>query len=276
MGAAGGFSSCSHSGRLVSRPGGLPPCMLLPRASGLAGLGVTTKPCSDTAAGTVLEALLAWAVLPGLGWRWLLALSALPLGLLLALYPLLPESPHWLVAQHRYAEAEAVLQRVAAANGRKRPLLLRLAPGSPGRPAGESERQQGPITSGYGGVRSRPPALAASPGVQAPLLAAAAPAGAGLAPAGGRPQEGAEQQHHPQQQRPGHRRDDSGSFSSQQRKAVWRTMMAAFAAVFSPQLRRTTLLLYGIWSVNALTYCECAGAAGWTSGAPAPAADASC
>ena len=31
-------------------------------------------------------------------------------------------------------------------------------------------------------------------------------------------------------------------------------MRAAFAAVFSPQLRRTTALLYAIWFVNALTY----------------------
>ena len=63
-------------------------------------------------AGTVLEALLAWAVLPRLGWRWLLALSATPLLLLLLLYPMLPESPHWLVAKRRYAEAEALLQSV--------------------------------------------------------------------------------------------------------------------------------------------------------------------
>lgn len=48
-----------------------------------------------------MEALLAWAVLPSLGWRWLLALSALPLLALLGLYPLVPESAHWLVAKGR-------------------------------------------------------------------------------------------------------------------------------------------------------------------------------
>lgn len=48
-----------------------------------------------------MEALLAWAVLPSLGWRWLLGLSALPLLALLGLYPLVPESAHWLVAKGR-------------------------------------------------------------------------------------------------------------------------------------------------------------------------------
>eukprot|EP00887_Chlorella_sp_A99_P004750 scaffold4.g4750.t1 len=63
--------------------------------------------------GTAFEAGLAWAVLGPLGWRWLLVLSALPLFLLLLLYPWLPESPHWLVAHGRYEAAEAVIRRVA-------------------------------------------------------------------------------------------------------------------------------------------------------------------
>ena len=32
-----------------------------------------------------------------LGWRWLVAVSSMPLGLLLLLWPVLPESPRWLV-----------------------------------------------------------------------------------------------------------------------------------------------------------------------------------
>lgn len=83
--------------------------------------------------GTLFEALLAWAVLPHLSWRWLVALSATPLLLLLLLFPWLPESPHWLAAQGRHDEAEAVLRRAAAANGRAG-LCVRLA--RPGEAAG--------------------------------------------------------------------------------------------------------------------------------------------
>lgn len=64
----------------------------------------------------MFEACLAWAVLPTLGWRWLLALSAAPLLLLLAAYPWLPESPHWLLVQGRHREAEAAVLRVAVVN----------------------------------------------------------------------------------------------------------------------------------------------------------------
>ena len=66
--------------------------------------------------GTVFEAVLAWLILPRLGWRWLLTLSALPMGILLIGYPWLPESPHWLAAQGRMKEAEQVVARVARVN----------------------------------------------------------------------------------------------------------------------------------------------------------------
>lgn len=228
--------------------------------------------------GTVMEALLAWAVLPHLGWRWLLALSALPLLLLLAVYPWLPESPHWLVAKGRYADAEAVLQRVAAANGHGRPLRLRLDSGGGGsRRLGGSDGEDGGSAaagaagegaavagdkslqaSGSGHVsvsmqRARSPAvpplakLATSPNPQTPLLHAAEQprgllgrtsspsAAAAVAPAAGR---------QPPQRAPSGRR----------LRSALHTMRAGLAVVFGPQLRRTTLLLYIIWSVNALVY----------------------
>ena len=56
-----------------------------------------------------------------LGWRWLLALSSLPLLALTVLFPVLPESPFFLAATGRPDAATAVLQRVARANGRALP-----------------------------------------------------------------------------------------------------------------------------------------------------------
>jgi hypothetical protein len=50
-------------------------------------------------------------------WRWLTAISAAPLGLLFLLCPFVPESPQFLCAQGRLAEAEAVLRRAASWNG---------------------------------------------------------------------------------------------------------------------------------------------------------------
>ena len=44
--------------------------------------------------------------------RWLVGLSAVPLILLMLMFPLLPESPHYLVINGRTAEAETILRRV--------------------------------------------------------------------------------------------------------------------------------------------------------------------
>lgn len=66
--------------------------------------------------GTVAEALLAWAVMPTLGWRWLLGLSSIPLLVLLVFYPFVPESPRYLVSKGKTDEARAVLQNMARIN----------------------------------------------------------------------------------------------------------------------------------------------------------------
>ncbi|XP_050380941.1 organic cation/carnitine transporter 7 isoform X2 [Argentina anserina] len=71
--------------------------------------------------GTILEASLAWFVMPTLGWRWLLALSAFPSSLLLVFYWVVPESPRYLCLKGRTTEAITILEKVARLNGTKLP-----------------------------------------------------------------------------------------------------------------------------------------------------------
>lgn len=66
--------------------------------------------------GTLAEAALAWIVLPTIGWRWLLFISAMPFVLLLGLFPWIPESPRLLLTQGKHLEAQAILKRVAEWN----------------------------------------------------------------------------------------------------------------------------------------------------------------
>jgi MFS family permease len=59
-------------------------------------------------AGSLFLAGMAWLVLPSsLGWRGLVVIAAVPLALLMALYPFLKESPHWLLASGHPAKAQA-------------------------------------------------------------------------------------------------------------------------------------------------------------------------
>lgn len=69
--------------------------------------------------GTIVVALLAWLLVPNLpetGWRWLLALSALPGILGYWIRRNIPESPRYLLLNGREEEAKAVLQQVADEN----------------------------------------------------------------------------------------------------------------------------------------------------------------
>ncbi|GJN32794.1 hypothetical protein PR202_gb21324 [Eleusine coracana subsp. coracana] len=71
--------------------------------------------------GTILEALLAWAIMPILGWRWLLALSSMPCFALLIFFGLIPESPRYLCSKGKVSEAMVVLERIAKMNNRDLP-----------------------------------------------------------------------------------------------------------------------------------------------------------
>ncbi|AQK65298.1 Organic cation/carnitine transporter 7 [Zea mays] len=66
--------------------------------------------------GTILEASLAWTIMPKFGWRWLLALSAVPSFLLLLFYAITPESPRFLCMKGRTTEAVDILEKMARLN----------------------------------------------------------------------------------------------------------------------------------------------------------------
>jgi putative MFS transporter len=68
--------------------------------------------------GTLVAAGLAWILVPTLGWRWLLATSAIAAFFVLWVRMRVPESPRYLMAAGREEEARAVLNQVAATNGR--------------------------------------------------------------------------------------------------------------------------------------------------------------
>jgi hypothetical protein len=58
--------------------------------------------------GSLFLAGMAWVVLrkDGLGWQGLVVIAAIPLVLLMALYPWMKESPHWLLAGGHTAKAQ--------------------------------------------------------------------------------------------------------------------------------------------------------------------------
>ncbi|ELK31461.1 Synaptic vesicle 2-related protein [Myotis davidii] len=74
------------------------------------------------AIGTVFEVALAVFVMPSLGWRWLLLLSAVPLLIFAVLCFWLPESARYDVLSGNQEKAIATLKRIATENGAPMPL----------------------------------------------------------------------------------------------------------------------------------------------------------
>ncbi|KAK4396639.1 Organic cation/carnitine transporter 7 [Sesamum angolense] len=71
--------------------------------------------------GELLEASLAWIVMPRWGWRWLLALTSVPSLAVLLLSNFAPETPRYLAMKGRTNEADRVLEKVALINRKELP-----------------------------------------------------------------------------------------------------------------------------------------------------------
>jgi putative MFS transporter len=69
------------------------------------------------ALGSLVGAGLAWLLVPTLGWRALLAVSAVPGIIIFFIRRYIPESPRYLLVNGREAEARQVLIQVAQENG---------------------------------------------------------------------------------------------------------------------------------------------------------------
>ena len=80
--------------------------------------------------GTLAAAGLAWILVPTLGWRYLLATSAVAALFVLWVRMRVPESPRWLMTKGREPEARAILNQVARENGAA-PIESPLAPPPP-------------------------------------------------------------------------------------------------------------------------------------------------
>jgi putative MFS transporter len=69
------------------------------------------------AVGSIVAAGLAWLIVPRVGWRTLLAVSAVPGIIIYFIRRYVPESPRYLLISGREEEARKVLEQVARENG---------------------------------------------------------------------------------------------------------------------------------------------------------------
>ncbi|WP_448594735.1 MFS transporter [Thermoflexus hugenholtzii] len=78
------------------------------------------------ALGALVAAGLAWLIVPRVGWRPLLAISALPGLIVFWIRRYVPESPRFLLVHGREEETRAILRQVARENGAALPEDIRL------------------------------------------------------------------------------------------------------------------------------------------------------
>jgi putative MFS transporter len=69
------------------------------------------------ALGALAAAGFAWLIVPRIGWRWLLAVSAVPGIIIIFIRRYIPESPRYLLVRGKNNEALEVLRKVAGENG---------------------------------------------------------------------------------------------------------------------------------------------------------------
>ncbi|KAL8191559.1 hypothetical protein R6Q57_028290 [Mikania cordata] len=77
--------------------------------------------------GTIVEAFLAWIIMPSYGWRWLLVVSSIPAVAALMFYALVPESPRYLCLKGQTTEAYNILKRASVVNQRQLPYGILLS-----------------------------------------------------------------------------------------------------------------------------------------------------
>lgn len=73
------------------------------------------------ALGAIFESLVAMLVVPTLGWRWLIAISSLPLLLVLLASYWLTESPCWLISKGHVDRAQSAVEYVSRTNRKPLP-----------------------------------------------------------------------------------------------------------------------------------------------------------
>ncbi len=101
----------------------------------LIGWAYTVGFCGVPAAGFLALGLVPRSFLGVDGWRWMFVIGGLGAAVCWLLRRSLPESPRWLAAVGRQAEAEAVVEKLEAAAG-QRPAVAEPAPAAaPGAPA---------------------------------------------------------------------------------------------------------------------------------------------